>query len=213
MMGCLTLPLRLAAGLLLVVGLVAGWFYRAEIERFGRRQLGMAEPPSPVGRPTTQAAETAGRRVDSLVRSRADSVVLLPAEVAALLARALGRGAGAVPDSLEVELGDRDVVVRALLPTAPLPGAIRDILGGVLRDRERVELAGPVGLRRAGVGEWEVRRVRVRGVPIPGALIERLVAPYAGREVTAVVPFEVPMAVTGIRVGPRGMTLYGGAGR
>lgn len=213
MMGCLTLPLRLAAGLLLVAGLVAGWLYRDDLQRFGRRQMGMAEPASPIGRPAPGAAESAVRRIDSLIRARADSVILLPTEVAGLLARALSQGVGRVPDSLEVELKEREVVVRALLPTAPLPGAIRDLLGGVLRPMEPVELAGPLSLRRAGVGEWEIRRVRLRGLPIPPALIERLVAPYVGREVSATVPFDVPVAVTGIRVGPRGMTLYGGAPR
>ena len=56
MTGCLTFPFRVLVSLLLIGGLVAGWFYRDELLRFGRRQLGMAEPPSPVGRPEAGGA-------------------------------------------------------------------------------------------------------------------------------------------------------------
>jgi len=213
MTGCLTLPFRLAAGLLLVLGLVAGWYYRDDVVRFARRQMGMTEPPSAVGRPAAGGIEGARRRLDSVVRARADSVVLSPDEVAGLLARALAQAVDRAPDSLEVELREGEVAVRAHLPTAPLPGAIRDLLGGVLRPSEPVELSGPVALRRAGVGEWEIRRVRVRGIPIPSGLIERLVAPYRGGIEGSTIRFEVAPAITGIRVTPRGLTLYGGGSR
>lgn len=211
MTGCLTLPFRMAATLMVVVGLVAGWVYRDDLVRFGRRQLGLAEPQSPIGHPAPGTLEGVRARLDRVARGTTDSVVLTPSDLATLAVDLLQRGAGA-PDSVEVELRDREIAIRARVSTAPLPGAVRDLLGGVLGDREMVQVAGPLGLRRAGVGEFEVRQVRVRGLPVPRDLVARLLAPYLPRTEGGVVLFEVPEGITGIRVTPRGVTLYGRRG-
>jgi len=213
MTGCLTLPFRIAGFLVVLALVVAGWWYRDEITRFGRRQLGMAEAASPIGRPEAGAAEAARARMEALTRTRADSVVLTPGEVAALVAEQLRKARVAVPDSLEVELKDREVAVRARVPTDPLPASLRDILGGALRDREEVEVSGPLVLLRAGVGEFEVRRVRVRGLPVPRELVDRLLTRYLPGTSGAVLLFDVPPGVSGIRVRPAGLTLYGGGAR
>src|SRR5690606_33404340 len=81
MTGCLTFPLKVAATLVLLVVLAVGWFYREEIVRVARLQLGMPELPSRVGLPDAGGAERARVRMDSLVRSRADSVVLSAGEM------------------------------------------------------------------------------------------------------------------------------------
>lgn len=213
MTGCITLPLRVAALLLVLLAVAAGWFYRDEIVRFGRRQLGVPEPPSPVGAPAPGAAGRGRARMDSLSRARADSVVLTPVELASLMAEELGRTPTGVPESLTVELREREVAIRGRVSTTPIPAAIRDLLGGALGATEAVEVAGALTLRRAGIGELEVQRVRVRGFPIPRDLADRVVGRYAPRTAGATVLFDVPAAITGIRVTPRGVILYGGAER
>lgn len=213
MTGCLTFPLRMLATLVLVAGLVAGWFYREEVLRFGRRQLRLPDPPSAVGRPDPGSLASGTARIDSLVGGRADSVLVTPAELASLAAGLLGRAAGETVDSLEVELDDRELALRARVATAPLPASIRDVLGGALAERETVEVTGALGLRRAGVGELEVRRVRVRGFPVPRDLVGRLLGRYLPRIEGRMVLFDVPEAVTGIRVTPRGVVLYGSGTR
>ncbi len=213
MTGCLTFPLKVAATLVLLVVLAAGWFYRDDIVRFSRAQLGMPALPSRVGLPEAGGAERGRSRMDSLVRARVDSVVLTPVEMASLIDAELRRLASGAPDSISVELGDRELTIRGQISTEPIPAAIRDILGGALGAREEVELTGTLGLQRAGVGEFEVRRVRVRGFPIPRDLVDRLVGRYVPRAAGPVVSFDVPAAVTGIRVTPRGVILYGGRSR
>lgn len=213
MTGCLTLPFRIVSFLLVAALVVVGWWYREEIHRFARRQVGMAEVANPVGRPAAGGAESARVRMEALSGSQADSVVLTAGEVAALVVDHLRQARVPVPDSLEVELKDREVAVRARVPTDPLPAAIRDILGGALRDREGVEVSGPLALRRAGVGEFEVRRVRVRGLPVPRELLDRLLARYLPGSPGTTVLFDVPATVSGVRVTPAGVTLYGGGAR
>jgi hypothetical protein len=213
MTGCLTFPLRVAASLVLIVALAAGWFFRDDLSRFGRRQLGLAEPPSPIGFAEAGGAARARVRMDSLQRAGVDSVIIAPAELASLVAEELQRTAAGAPDSVSVELRDREVAIRGQVSTDPIPAALREILGGVLNPREEVELAGPLGLQRAGVGEFEVRRVRVKGFPVPREMLDRLIGRYVPRRSGAAVLFDVPAHITGIRVTPRGVILYGGTPR
>lgn len=213
MTGCLTFPLKVAATLVLLVALAAGWLYRDDLVRFGRAQLGMPPLASPIGSPEPGAADRGRARMDSLVRARADSVVLSPVELASLIDADLRRRASGAPDAITVELGDRDLTLRAQVSTEPIPAAIRDILGGALGPREEVEISGSLGLQRAGVGELAVRRVRVRGFPVPRELVDRLIGRYVPRAAGAVVLFDVPPEITGIRVTPGGVILYGGGQR
>jgi hypothetical protein len=211
--GCLTFPFKVLAFLLVVAGLAAGWWYREDIMRFGRRQLGVAEPPSPVGHPDPAALQSGRAAMDALVRTGADSVVLSPSELASLVADELGRSPAGVPESVTVELGEREVTIRARVATAPIPAAIRVVLGSALGERETIEVGGRIGLRRAGLGEFEIRRVRVRGFPVPRDLVERLVGRYLTRIEDGQVLFAVPEGITGIRVTPLGATLYGRGNR
>lgn len=209
MTGCITFPLRLLFTVLLVVGLAAGWIFREDILGFGRRQLGLPDPPSRVGVPSPGDLSTARARMDSVVQARVDSVVLSPAEVASLVLDRLARSPAGSPDSLMVELGDREVTVRARVATAPLPDAIRNLLGSALAERETVEVGGVLGLRREGMGEFGIQRVRVKGLPVPRDLVGRLLDRYLPGVEDATVGFAVPPGISGIRVAPRGAVLYG----
>jgi hypothetical protein len=173
----------------------------------------MAEPPSPVGRPDPAALQSGREAMDALVRTGADSVVLSPSEIASLVADELRRSPAGAPDSVTVELGDREVTIRARVATAPIPAAIRDVLGSALGARETIEVGGRIGLRRAGLGEFEIGRVRVRGFPVPRDLVERLVGRYLPRIEGGQVLFALPEGITGIRVTPLGATLYGRGSR
>ncbi len=213
MTGCLTFPFKVLAFLLVVAGLAVGWWYREDIMRFGRQQLGMAEPPSRVGRPDSAALQSGREAMDALIRTGADSVVLSPSELASLVADELRRSPAGVPESVTVELGDREVTIRARVATAPIPAAIRDVLGSALGERETIEVGGRIGLRRTGLGEFEIGRVRVRGFPVPRDLVGRLVGRYLPRIEDGQVLFAVPEGITGIRVTPHGATLYGRGSR
>jgi len=209
MTGCITFPLRVLFSLVVIVGLAAGWLLRDDLLRFGRHQLGMADPPSRVGAPAPARLVSARARMDSLGRAQVDSIVLSPSEVASVIGDELTRSPAGAPDSLTVELGDRELTVRARVATAPLPAAVRDLLGSALAERETVEIGGTLGLRRAGQGEFEVQRVRVKGFPVPRELVARLLARYLPEVDGASATFGVPAGISGIRVTPGGAILYG----
>lgn len=213
MTGCITFPLRVLVTLLLVLGLAAGWIFRDDLLQFGRRQLGMPDPPSRVGTPAPGGLESARARMDSLTRARVDSVVLSPAEVASLVFDELSRSPAGAPDSLSVELGDREVTIRARVATAPIPATIRELLGSALAERETVEVSGVLGLRREAVGEFAVRRVRVKGFPVPRDLVGRVIGRYLPDVDREVVGFAVPSGISGIRVTAGGAVLYGSGPR
>jgi hypothetical protein len=187
---------------------ILAWSYRAELRRAIHRWT--------AADPAEAAAEGLGdpRRAPAVVARLAtlrDSIVLSAAEVASLVAAA---AAVRIPDGLDsivVRLGTDEVELGATVDTRQVPIAPGP-LGGLVRERERVELAGPVYFRRAGLAEWEVTRARVRGVPLPGELAERLLRrwrPGASR----LIPLPLPAALGGLRIRPAGLVLYGtGAG-
>ena len=86
-------------------------------------------------------------------------------------------------DSVEaMAQGDR-LNVRASVRLQELGG--RDALGplaGMLGDRERLQIGGNLRVVRPGLGELVVREIRVGQLPIPSALIPRLLRQTSRRE-------------------------------
>jgi hypothetical protein len=215
-MGCLTAPFKVLGCLGVLALLVVGWLYRDEVAREGRRLLdrvrpgGAAPEASPAaGRPGARALASADAKVDSLNGWGADSVVLSPAEVASLMGRGLSPKFRGELDSLRVELLDGEVEVRARLRTARLPKELVRPLASALRPNEPVEAIGPLRVTGPGTGEWAVRSVRIREVPLPAAAVKRLVARALDEPARETVPWDVPAGITAVRVRPSGVTLYG----
>jgi hypothetical protein len=217
-MGCLTAPFKVLGCLGLLVALVVGWLYRDRLVREGRRIMGRIEAPAEkrppaasAGRPGTRSLTSARAKIDSLNGWRADSVVLSPSEVASLM------GAGLAPkfreelDSLQVELLDGEVQVRARLRTARLPRELIGPLATALRPNEPVEATGPLRVLRPGVGEWAVRSFQIRDIPVPAPAVPRLISRALDEPGRETVPWTVPAGIRAIRIHPGGATLYGAA--
>lgn len=173
-MGCLTAPFKVLGCLGLLAALVVGWLYRDRVVREGRRILGRIEAPAEkrppgasAGRPGTRSLASARAKIDSLNGWRADSVVLSPSEVASLMGVDLAPKFRKELDSLQVELLDGEVQVRARLRTARLPRELVGPLATALRPNEPVEATGPLRVLRPGVGEWAVRSFQIRAFPCP----------------------------------------------
>jgi hypothetical protein len=217
MMGCLTAPFKALGCLVLLAALAIGWLYRDQVVREGRRLLHRIEVPKAAsssvvgvaGRPGTRALASAGAKIDSLNGWRADSVVLTPAEVASLMGQGLTPAFRKQLDSLQVELLDGEVKVRARLRTARLPKDVVGPLAGALRPEEPVEATGPLRIVGPGRGEWAVRSFRIRDVPVPEPAVRRLVARALNDPARETVPWKVPPGIRAVRVRPDGATLYG----
>ncbi len=212
MSGCLTLPFRLAALLLLVLLGFAAWSYRREIRRHIH-----AWTEEPGALPSRGAAEpgraaAALRRLDSLERAGKDSVVLTASDVASVVALLTSRLMPDAVDSIEVELGPDDLELRARVDTRRIPVSLGPA-GGILRPHERVEAGGPMLFRKSGLAEWRVERVRVRGLPVPGDLVDALFRRLGGGTAGGVIAVTLPRAADGLRITPRGLTLYGAPAR
>lgn len=207
MKGCLSLPFRLLALALLALAGYLAWINRAELRRrvhqwtadsadsTAATAVGIGEP----GR-----APAVHQRLLGLAGQGLDSVVLSARDLADLLAEAaLARAPGAA-DSIRVELGRGEVTLGARVDTRRVP---LGPLGGVLRDHERVEARGRVAFLRPGLGEWELIRARVRGIPLPAEALRLLGGTFGGRDLQR---FEVPLpgAVGGLRVSPAGFVIY-----
>ena len=213
MRGCLSLPFRLLALLLLVLLGYVAWSYRDEIRRKVHEWTADSGPVPERGMAVRGAAAPAARRIDDLLSSRADSVVLSAAEVASLLDSLASLVAPGAVDSIEVMLDRDDLAVRARVDTRAVPVSLGAI-GSVVRDHEFVDAGGRIVFRQTGRAEWQLERVRVRGIPIPGEVVQGLIRRFSGAAEGNMIGFNLPRTVSGLRVSPSGVTLYGtGAGR
>lgn len=207
MRGCLSLPLRLLGLALLVLAGYVAWSYRREIRRQIHEWTGESGPAEVTGRAGSVDATTILRRLDSLREAGADSVVLSPADLASLAEGLAGRMVPGAVDSVEIRLGREDIEIRARVDTRKVPISFGPI-SGIVRDHEYVEAGGRLVFRRAGRAEWEVERVRVRGLPVPKHLVDGMIRQFRGPAAGAI-PVSLPREVTGLRVEPGRLTVYG----
>jgi hypothetical protein len=210
--GCLAAPFKLLGLIGLVAALVIGWLYRdrlaVEFNRLFNRATS-ADEPTGAGRPGVLALSSAQSKIDSLNGWRADSVVLSASEVASLIGAGLNPSLRRQLDSLQVELGDGEVAVSAMLATARLPRELVGPLAVALRSREPVKAGGPLHVVEPRKAEWTVRSFSIRDIPIPRDAVPKLVAKAFGDTTRKAVPVRIPDGVRDIRVRPSGATLYG----
>ena len=165
---------------------------------------------SPVARSIPPDASAVHRRIDALRAGGADSVVLSADDLASLAAQLAAKVVPQAVDSVEIRLERDDIEIRARVDTRKVPVSLGP-LTTVVRDHEYVEAGGRLMFRRAGLAEWEVERVRVRGVPVPKSFVDEQIRRFAPRAGSSGIPVALPSAVTGLRVTPDGVTLYGRA--
>jgi hypothetical protein len=213
-MGCLAAPFKFAGCLGLIILLGIGWLYRDRITTEARELIGSFggnEPATSAGRPGSRSLIAARAKIDSLNGWRADSVVLNASEVASMIGTGLDPSLRNQLDSIQVELQDGSVLVKARLATARLPKELVGPLAMALRSREPIEAAGPlkvVGPRKA---EWAVRSFSIRNFPLPRDAVPQLVSKALGDPNRRTVPVRIPEGIREIRVRPSGMTLFGAA--
>jgi len=211
-MGCLAAPFKLLGLIGLIAALAVGWLYRDRLAAEFHRLVdgtGQRDELTGAGRPGLRALSSAHSKIDSLNGWGADSVVLSPSEVASLI------GAGLTPslrrqlDSLQVELGDDEVLVSAMLATARLPRELVGPLALALRSKEPVKASGPLSVVGPRKAEWTVRSFAIRDIPIPRDAVPKLMARAFGDTTRKALPVSIPDGIREIRVRPSGATLYG----
>jgi hypothetical protein len=207
MRGCLSLPFRLLALALLVLGGYVAWSHRDEIRRRIHAWTAESGVADSLRIGDAASAPAALRKLEALSGRSRDSVVLSPAEVASLLAAAAAERTQGALDSIGVRLDREDIEVRARVDTRKVPLSFGP-LSRVIRDHETVEAGGRLVFRRAGLAEWQVSRARVRGIPLPRDVLGR-VLDRVGGGTESIVPIPLPAWVGGLRVSSGGVVVYG----
>ena len=211
-MGCLTAPIKLVGFLGLLLALAVGWLYRDRLESEARRlvgSIGGSDVTRSAGRPGARSLMSARAKIDSLNGWRADSVVLSASEVASMIGSGLDPSLRSQLDSLQVELQDGSIAVRARLATARLPKELVGPLAIALQPTEPIEAAGPLKVVGPRQAEWALRSFRIRNFPLPGDAVPKLVSKALGDPNRRTVPVRIPAGIREIRVQRGGAILYG----
>jgi hypothetical protein len=211
-MGCLTAPFRFAGFLGLLLALAVGWLYRDRLTGEAQKLVGSftgAHASLSGGRPGSRALLSARAKIDSLNGWRADSVVLNASEVASMIGAGLDPSLRSQLDSLQVELQNGSITVKARLATARLPRELIGPLAVALRPTEPIEAAGPLEVVGPRQAEWKLQSFRIRNFPIPRDAVPTLVSRALGDPKRTTVPVKIPAGVREIRLHPGSATLIG----
>ena len=236
-MGCL---MRLGClGVLIVAGFVAyltrdhwmdrlpGREPRIEAPRSVNAPGGDSAPP-PSGSSATAAAPTAdgwmpltqagaNRTREALQKLSTPRgpvfVTLAGGDVASYVFLQIAKQMPASTDSFVARVDEDRIRLRARMKTSDLGGVVTGVLGRLLGDRERVEMAGSLRIIGPGQGEFRVEEVRIKDVGLPGPVITRLVdAVTSGPRPAGLhengLPVAVPSYIGDVRVSNGRITLY-----
>lgn len=215
--GCVTVAALFGAG--------AWWLYGGSVPAFlpklGRVSESGKAASSRDARPIAWASlkdadQNAGDIIARLeARSGPAYVTVTAADLAAVLSSGLSRALPASASSAGVAIDDDLVRLRAVIPLRELGGdAIPSLIGGVLTDRDTVEMAGTLDLARTGVAEYRVRELRVRSIDVPPRLIPPLMRSFRNRArqtdslADDAVGIPLPKSVADLRVARGTVTLY-----
>jgi hypothetical protein len=118
----------------------------------------------------------------------------------------------ALRDAQTAVIGDR-VYVRAVVGPGDLPGVAGTALSSLITRRDTIRLGGTFDVLRPGLAQFRVRDVEVGRVPVPAALIPRLIGRMRRGEMPAGVaadafPVPVPEYIGDVRIGRGRVTLY-----
>lgn len=199
---------RLFLLIILILLLLAGWLYRGEVTRFVRSVVDPMSVARRTGTPSPEALASAERKVIQLTSEQPDSILLAADELASLMVRGTALLGVRGVDSVSVELGDRQIRVRAMIETALLPDRIKTAIPGDPSPWEEVIAEGELAPSRPGIAEWRLDRVVVRGLPLPADLVGRILNRVTGQSTDGRVMVQMPRGVSGFRVRPEGVAIY-----
>jgi hypothetical protein len=208
-MGCIA---RLGCLFVLAILCVVGWFTRdrwlpARFRTTPAATTSTWQPVTPSGADHTKAAL-------SKLSERTGPVfqTLTAGDVASFAFSEFGKRVGGSADSVAARIDGERMTVRASVRLADLKGKLGP-LGGMLADRENVEISGTVQMVKPGLAALVVHTAKVGRIALPQGMIPRLVKEIDnGRRPEGLpenaLPLPVPAYVGDIRVGNGKVTLY-----
>lgn len=214
MNGCLKGVFKLGCAAAVIGALVLVWWFREPIMStfarwFGRSQALPPVADTAVGAPTPSATASGKAKVGTLGRAAGpDSVVLTPNEVASLIGGGIDWNVRKMYDSLRVELQEGKVVIHARLDTRALPPGTLGPFAGMFGQHEPLRMAGTLSIGRPGTALYDISEISLRGIEIPGPVVQSIAKQMAGATSEGAIPLKVDPAVSDIMVHPTGVVLY-----
>lgn len=210
MRGCLSLPFRLLSLAIFAALCYLGWTYRDDLRRkihqLTADKNAPAAPAAAPARPVSAAPVL--RRLNAVLNGQTDSASFTGPEIAVVAQHLVDSTVSGSVDSITTSLGADEVSVKGRVDTRKLPIS-PGVLSGVIRDHETVEAGGRLLYRRSGLLEWEVQKIRIRGLPVPLTLVDRLLARFGAEPGGHVIAVPVPQTVSGLRVTRDALVIYG----
>ncbi|MDQ3242604.1 MAG: hypothetical protein M3Q09_02620 [Gemmatimonadota bacterium] len=220
MFGCIR---RLGCLAILIVIGVFAWFNRDQLRPMYDRVRGTTTPRDSVvvraaggWEPLSAEKATRGQRALESLSRRSGPVFanLTPAEAASYIFLAVARQLPASSQDISASVvGDR-LYVRANVALADFGGGeVLGALGALLGDRDTVQLGGTINVLRQGVGEFQVKDVKLGKFPVPGAIIPRLISRIRRGEMPAgisanALPMKLPTYIGDVRIANGRITVY-----
>jgi hypothetical protein len=220
MKGCF----RRAGCLVLIIALVALWYWYARVER-----------PAPSSKPAAGTAATAGT---SAANTGWEPLTTVDAERGRIAVEALAQRSGPVfanltpgeaasyiflvvakqlpPSARNAEAaitGDR-LYVRSEVELKDFGGASQlGALGMLLGSRDSVLLGGTIHMLKPGLAEFRVQEVKLGRLDVPQNLIPRLITQMKrGKKVQGIspngLPMVMPLYISDVRIADGKITLY-----
>jgi hypothetical protein len=164
---------------------------------------------------TVQGGERARGALEELQRPSGRTVVTIgAADLGAYVYQELARQLPPSADSVEAMAAGDQLHVRTSVRLRELGG--RDVLGplaGMLGDRERLQIGGNLRVVRPGLGELVVREIRVGQLPLPSAIIPRLLRQVSRRDrppgiSESGLPLRLPDYIGEVRVAGGNVTIH-----
>jgi hypothetical protein len=213
-MGCFA---RMGCLIVLVCLAIGGWLTR---DRWLPKLTGHGAATESAALSTWQplspeAGARGKRKIDELSSTTGPVFTNLTAnEVASYVFQTVARTIPASADSAEAAVIGDALYVRAVLPVREIAGTgVLGPLGGLLNDRERLQLGGSFHVIRPGLSEFEVREIKLRDFKVPTGAIPRLVQQISrGNRPEGVAPnalaVTTPRSLADVRISNGRVTLY-----
>jgi len=219
MFGCFR---RLGCLVLIIILAIVGWFNRDRLEAVYRRYAGDPRPDTTAAAPlsaweplSAEKATRGQRAIESLSAPRGPAYATLTAgEASSYIFLAVSKQLPASSEEISSSIKDDRLLVRANIALRDVGGAaVLGPIAGMLGTRDTVQLGGTIRVLRPGVGEFQVKEVRIGAFPVPSAIVPRLIRTMRKGEIPEGVsddalPMTLPAYIGDIRIANGRITVY-----
>jgi hypothetical protein len=221
MFGCFR---RLGCLVFLLIIAVIAWFNRGRLEETYRRYAGDRISTSPSSstvakggwEPLTDVKATQGKARVEALSSKTGPVFanLTPGEASSYIFLEAAKQLPSSSQNIETSVKDDRLYVRANVDLKDFGGsAVLGPLAGMLGTRDTVQLGGTIHVLRPGVGEFEVKDVKVGSFPIPTSLIPKLISRMRKGTMPEglapdALPMKLPTYIGDVRIGNGRIVVY-----